>query len=219
MTRLVLTTEERAQVTAAVVAAEAGTDAEIVTIVTRRSDAYHDVALHYALLAVLAVPGIASLWPTMILPGDGWDAAFGAGLAMLAIVQAVVFLLVRFMLAWAPLRLFLTPRATKARRVRRRAVEYFRVAAEGRTVGREGVLLYLSADEHIAEIVTDHAVHRAVPPECWGDAMATLVDAVRAGRAGAGMVAAVATIGVILARHFPKSAGDRNELADRVIDL
>lgn len=219
MARLVLTAEERAAVTAAVAAAEAGTDGEIVTVVSERSDAYHDVALHYALVAMLAVPGAWSLWPTLLAPGNGWGGTRGQELALLVVAQAIAFLLVRLALAWMPLRLMLTPRATKLRRVRRRAVQYFRLAAERRTSGREGVLLYLSAEEHIAEIVADTAVHRAVPAERWGEAMATLVDAVRAGRAGAGVVAAVAAIGTILAEHFPKNTDDRNELPDRVIEL
>lgn len=219
MARLVLTTEERDAVTAAVAAAEAGTDGEIVTVVSERSDAYHDVALHYALVAMLAVPGAAALWPALLAPGGGWGASRGRELAALLVAQATAFLIVRVTLAWMPLRLLLTPRATKARRVRRRAVQYFRVAAERRTAGREGVLLYLSADEHIAEIVADQAVHRAVPAERWGEAMAALVDAVRAGRAGEGMVAAVAAIGTVLAGSFPKTEGNANELPDRVIEL
>ncbi|KQT32981.1 hypothetical protein ASG29_12320 [Sphingomonas sp. Leaf412] len=219
MTRLVLTPAERDAVTAAVVAAEATTDGETVTIVSERSDAYHDVGLHYALVAVLAVPVAAAIWPALLLPGNGWETGRTHDLTLLLIAQAVAFLIVRFALAWMPLRLWLTPQATKARRVRRRAVQYFRVAAERRTAGREGVLLYLSADEHVAEIVADAAVHRAVPPERWAEAMAALVDAVRDGRAGDGMVAAVAAIGAILSQHFPKSAGNANELPDRVIEL
>ena len=221
MARLVLTPAERDAVTAAVAAAEAGTDGEIVTIIGERSDAYHDVALHYALLAVLAVPLASLAWPALLDRADGWggDAAGAGTLLRLLVAQAGAFLIVRVALAWMPLRLLLTPRATKARRVRRRALQYFRVAAERRTAGREGVLLYLSADEHVAEIVADRAVHAAVPAERWGEAMAALVDAVRAGRAGDGMVGAVAAIGAILAEPFPKSRGNANELPDRVIEL
>ena len=207
--------------TAAVAAAEAGTDGEIVTIVTERSDAYHDVGLHYALVAVLAATAVAAIWPGMFTPFDrGWEAAdLRRDLTALLIAQAAAFLIVRYTLAWMPLRLMLTPRATKARRVRRRAVNYFRVGTESRTAGREGVLLYLSTAEHCAEIVVDEGVHRLVPAERWGDAMAALVDAVRDGRAGDGMVAAVTAIGAVLAEHLPKTADNPNELPDRVIEL
>lgn len=225
MTRVSLTPEEHALVLAAVAQAEAGTDGEIVTIVTDRSDAYHDVALHYAVLAMLAVPALAAAFSGAgarlfdRLHG-GWDEQPGWLLpAAILLVQTVVFLLARYALAYSPLRLALTPKATKARRVRARAIQYFKVGAERRTAAREGILLYLSRAERRAEIVADSAVHAAVPPERWGEAMAALVDAVREGRPGAGMAAAVERIGLILSEHFPKTEDDRNELPDRLIEL
>ncbi len=47
---------DHALVTDAVAKAERASDGEIVTIVAPRSDAYHDVGLHYAVLAMLLVP-------------------------------------------------------------------------------------------------------------------------------------------------------------------
>lgn len=221
-----LTEAERDQVTAAVVAAEAGTDGEIVTIVTRRSDQYNDVGLHYALAAVLLTLALAGIAPAAIqdrLAGfsDGWASVPDPRHLLFAILiaQTIVFLAVRYALAWMPLRLWLTPQATKARRVRRRAIACFKVGAQNRTSEGVGVLLYLSLDEHIAEIVADKAIHAAVPAERWGDAMAALVEEVRQERPGEGMARAVAAIGVIIAEHFPKTDGDRNELPDRLIEL
>ena len=218
-----LSDAERDAVTAAVSRAESGTDGEIVTILTRRSDAYHDVALHYAVAAVLLVTTLAAVWPGPLvrLATSEWNDAMDLGRLMLAllIAQTIAFLVVRLVLAWLPLRLTLTPRATKGRRVRRRAVQYFKVGAERRTQARVGILLYLSLDERAAEIVADEAIHGVVPPETWGAAMAALVDEVRAGRPGAGMVAAVDAIGTVLAEHFPKTEADVNELPDRLIEL
>lgn len=221
MATVVLSEAEHDRITAAVTAAERETNGEIVTVVTRQSDAYHDVALHYAAAAVLAITALAAAWPSILDPfGGGWaEADLGRDLLVLLIAQAVAFLFVRVALRWLPLRLALTPRATSSRRVRRRAVQYFRIGAESRTAGREGVLLYLSTAEHRAEIVADAAVHGAVPAERWGEAMAALVDEVRAGRVADGMVAAVAAIGAILAEHFPKTDDNPNELPDRVIEL
>jgi putative membrane protein len=151
----------------------------------------------------------------------GWNAMLTRGtlMALLFIILTAVFLIVRYALAYMPLRLALTPGATKARRVRRRAVDYFKVGAERRTVGRTGVLLYLSLAEHRAEIVADQAIHSKVAPELWGDAMAALIAAVKEGRPAEGMAKAVAMIGDVLAEHFPKSTTDRNELPDRLVEL
>jgi putative membrane protein len=206
-----------------VAAAEARSSGEIVTVVAERSDAYHDVGLHYAVLAMLLVPVAFTLIPELpIFPGGGtgWDQPRPGHLLLAVLVaQALVFLLVRYLLALPALRMALTPAATKSRRVRRRAVELFRAAAERRTTGRTGVLLYLSLLERRAEIVADEAVHTKVTPEIWGEAMAALLAEVKAGRPGDGMVRAIELIGAVLAEHVPLGQGDVNELPDRVITL
>lgn len=221
-----LTADDHALVLAAVKRAEAGTDGEIVTIVSDRSDDYRDAALHYAVAAMLLVVALFAIDPLAIelwlggLAGE-WDAPADPRLLLsaLLVVEAIVFLIVRYALANAAWRIALVPKATRARRVRRRAIQYFKVGAERRTAARVGILLYLSRDERMAEIVADEAIHRAVPAERWGAAMAALVAESRAGRPAAGMAAAVERIGAILSETFPKTGDDRNELPDRLIEV
>ncbi len=217
---------DHALVTEAVAKAERSSDGEVVTIVAPRSDSYHDVGLHYAVLAMLLVPTIAGLIPQgwidwLLGLVFGWNASLSFRLLMLVLVvaMAIVFLAVRFAFAWMPLRMAMTPASTKTRRVRRRAVELFRAGTEKRTKGRTGILLYLSLLEHRAEIVADQAIHSRVDPEVWGDAMAALVDGVKAGRSGEGMAQAVEKIGEVLAQCLPPTLDNPNELPDRLIEL
>ena len=109
-------------------------------------------------------------------------------------------------LKWMPLRLALTPGATKTRRVRRRAID----AVQGRRPsgarsGRTGILIYLSMGEHRAEIVADEAITSVTTPETWGEAMAALLTEVKAGRPGDGIVAAVEADRRGAGRAFPAS--------------
>jgi len=224
MTRL--TRADRDCVTAAVTQAELGTDGEIVTVVARQSDSYHDVALHYAVAAMLLTLALAAINPAGLEDKLAWFTNGWSGepdprrtLFALTMIETLVFLVVRYALAWPPLRLALTPKGTRARRVRRRALQTFQLGTERRTGARVGVLLYLSLGERMAEIVADAGVHGKVPPETWGDAMASLVTHVREDRAGEGMAAAVERIGQILSLHFPKTSDDVNELPDRLIEL
>jgi putative membrane protein len=217
---------DHARVTGAVAEAERSSDGEIVTIVAEKSDAYHDVGLHYAVLAMLLVPALFAVLPQACIDramtvAFGWNAAADWRLLMLLLFVALIaaFLVVRFALAWMPLRMALTPRSAKTRRVRRAAIAFFKAAAQKRTTGHTGVLLYVSLREHRAEIVADEAINAKVAPEAWGEAMALLVDDVKAGRPGEGMARAVERIGVLLAEHFPKSRADTNELPDRLIEL
>lgn len=217
---------DHALVTEAVARAERSSDGEIVTIVAQRSDSYHDVGLHYAVLAMLLVPTAAALVPQAWIDWGlaivfGWNASlsFRLLMALLVVKMAVVFLLVRFAFAWMPLRMALTPASTRTRRVRRRAVELFRAGTEKRTKGRTGILLYLSLLERRAEIVADEAIHSRVEPDVWGDAMAALVDGVKAGRPGEGMALAVGKMGEVLAQCLPPTLENPNELPDRLIEL
>ena len=218
--------EDHALVTEAVARAERESDGEIVTLVAARSDAYHDVGLHYAVLAMLLVPvGLAFVpqgwidWGAGLVLGWNPELTRGAVMLFLFVKMTLAFLIVRFALAYMPLRMALTPGRTKSRRVHRRAVELFRASCELKTRGRTGVLLYLSLAEHRAEIVADKAIADQVAPEVWGEAMAVLVDEVKAGRPGPGMALAVERIGAVLAPILPPTHDNPDELPNRLIEL
>jgi putative membrane protein len=218
--------EDHRLVTEAVARAESLSDGEIVTVIAASSDAYHDVALHWALLAMLLVPAAAAALPQSLIDDIaalflGWNAELTRPVAMLIMIAALIltFLIVRLILAWRPLRMALTPGATKSRRVARWALQIFRVSAEKKTHGRTGVLLYLSLLEHRAEIIADEAIHSKVKPEVWGDAMVALVDKVKEGRPGEGMALAADKIGEVLATVLPKSLDDPNQIPDRLIEI
>jgi putative membrane protein len=217
--------DDHAKVSRAIAAAEMRSNGEIVAVTTDRSDAYHDVGLHYAVLALFLTLGTFAAWPTVL---DwlwtllmGWSAPPTQRelLTLLLGAALLVFLLMLFAMKWMPLRMALTPGATKTRRVRRRAISLFKAAAERRTVGRTGILIYLSMAEHRAEIVADAAITKVTTPDTWGEAMAELITHVKAGRTTDGIVAAIERVGEVLAEHFPRSAADTNEIPDKLIEL
>ncbi len=214
------------RVSAAIAAAEGETAGEIVAVVTETSDAYHDVALHWAVLAMIAVLAWAAACPSclqwlrdQVIGGWQTEPSLRELLTFLMILSIAMFTAVLLILKYMPLRLALTPGATKTRRVRRRALGVFKAAAERRTVGRTGILIYLSMGEHRAEIIGDEAITSVATPETWVEAMADLVAHVKQGRIADGMVAAVEDIGAVLAEHFPRSAEDKNEIPDKLIEL
>ncbi|NJC34296.1 putative membrane protein [Sphingomonas jejuensis] len=221
-----LSVDQHARVSAAVAAAEANTSGEIVAIAAGNSDAYHDVALHWAMLAMLLVVALVAAVPQCAVDlldritgrwGAEWSLSQLASILLATL--ALTFLLARLATLPMAVRMLLTPGATKTRRVRRRALAMFRAAIEGRTHGSTGVLIYLSLDEHRAEIIADAGIHEKVPAEFWADAMAALLAATRDGRPGDGMADAIGLIAGPLAEHFPRGHDDRNELPDRLIEL
>jgi putative membrane protein len=220
-----LKADDHALVAQAIRAAEARTDGEISAVVAPESDSYADVALHWALLLALlplaffaTFPGVLHWAATLI---DPW-----AGEPSLRLVATYLLLKTAgaFIVGWLIFRiprvkLAITPDATMVRRVRRRAILLFQVGTERRTATRTGVLVYLSLAERRAEIVADESIQSKIGGEEWGEAMAALLEGVRAGRPGEGIAAAIGKIGDVLAAHFPFTGGDPNELPDRLIQL
>lgn len=214
------------KVSAAITAAEARSNGEIVAVATPISDPYHDVALHWALIPLFAVLAWAAWSPTALIWWynflfGGWrpDPTLSQLLTLLMFFAALKFTIALLVLKWRPLRLALTPAATKHRRVRRRAVTIFKAAAENRTAGRTGVLIYLSMAERRAEIVADEAILKVTDDHTWGEAMTALIADVREGRPADGICAAIERVGAVLSEHFPRSADDTNEIPDKLIQL
>jgi len=210
----------------AVAAAEERSAGEIVTIIAGESNSFNDVALLWSALAAFAALSVLALFPEFYLAKVDWlignwqfEWTPARVFALALFVATMKFLAMWLLQLWRPLRMALVPAPLKHARVRDRAVRYFKVGAERRTVGRTGILIYLSLAEHRAEIVADAAIAAKVSPEVWGDAMAAMLDEIRAGRPGAGMIAAVERVGLVLAEHFPRADDDRNELPDRLIEL
>ena len=220
------TDADREKISAAIAAAEADSSGEIVVVATPISDAYHDVALHWALVPLFAVLAWAAWRPTALVWWynflfGGWhpDPTQSELLTLLMIFAALKFTIALLILKWMPLRLFLTPGATKHRRVRRRAIAIFQAAAAKRTTGKTGILIYLSLAERRAEIIADEAILKVTGDHTWGEAMHALLEEVREGRVGEGICAAIDRVGMVLSEHFPRSADDRNEIPDRLIEL
>lgn len=221
-----LSEQDHQRVSTAISAAEKASDGEIVAVVTDLSDPYHDVALHWSVLAMIAVLAWAAACPSClrwlydaILGEWGLEPSLRELLTFLMILAVVKFTAVLLILKYMPLRLALTPGSTKTRRVRRRAISIFRAGAERRTIGRTGILIYLSMAEHRAEIVADEAITKVTTPETWGEAMAALLVEVKQGRPAEGICAAIAEVGEVLAEHFPRSSADTNEIPDKLIEL
>lgn len=213
-------------VTAAVAAAEDQTSGEIVTVIAAQSNDYDDVALVWASVIAFLAMSVIALFPEFyrglydrLTGGWGHELTANQWLGTVIAVGVLKWIGMWLILLWRPLRIWLTPRAILAARVRARAIDLFKVGTEAKTLGRTGVLLYVSLREHRADIVADEAIAAKVSPEVWGDAMAALIDLVRKGKPGEGMAEAVRQMGVVLAAHFPRGSENPNELPDRLIEL
>jgi len=174
----------------AITQAERNTSGEIVAVIAPQSSSYLYVPVVWAALAALAVP-----WPFVFWT---WWPIQHIYLLQLGVFAALVAILMPL-----PMRLALVPQSAKHARAHRRAVEQFLAQNMHTTVGRTGVLIFVSAAEHYAEVLADAAIHARVPQSVWQTIVDDLTDHIGKGQAGDGFVRAIAAAGEQLARHFP----------------
>ena len=201
-----VTEDDRRRIAAAITQAERNTSGEIVAVIAPESASYLHGPFLWAALAALAVP-----WPFVFL--TWWP------IEQIYLVQLVVFAALVFLLMPRSVRLALVPRSFKHARVHRRAMEQFLAQNLHTTVGRTGVLIYVSVGERFAEVVADAAIHEKVPEGVWDAIVADLTQAIGRGRPGDGFVRAIGAVGEHMARHFPTDPGRPHVLSNHLIVL
>ena len=108
-------------------------------------------------------------------------------------------------------------RALRDYPVRARAEEVFAQLRVWDTAANNGVLVYLLLADHRIEIVADRGLDACIDDAAWRQVCACIEERMRAGQAEAAVIAGIAAVGDLLARHCPRVHGDadHNELPDR----
>jgi len=97
---------------------------------------------------------------------------------------------------------------------RERAIELFSLLRIWDTEHNSGVLIYVQLIDRGVEIVADRGVVNAVDKEFWAAVCRRMEAAFRLGKFEAGTLDALSEITENLARHFPASGDNSNELPD-----
>jgi len=207
-----MTPQEHARIAEAIRAAEDRTAGEIYCVVARSSDSYLFPAAFFVTVAMLLI-SVAVAWtlhhwwfdprPTTVMLAQ--LAAVGCGLAVLWFVPTM--------------RIWFVPMRLRYRYAHANAVKQFLARNVHITEARTGVLLFVSLAERYAEVVADAGIDRRVDQSAWDGVVRTLVEHAAGDRLADGFVAAVAAVGALLERHFPRDELDVNELDDHVVEI
>ena len=197
---------EQDRIAAAIAEAERNTSGEIVAVVAAESASYLHVPVVVAALVALLVP-----WPLVYF--TWWPVQW------IYAAQLAVFALLLLTLLSRQVRFALVPRGVKHQRAHRRAVEQFLAQNLHTTAGSTGVLIFLSVAERYAEVLADQRINSRVPPGTWQAIVDELTAGIAAGRAADALIAAISSVGGLLAAHFPPGSTDRNELPNHLIVL
>jgi putative membrane protein len=202
-----LNESDKQRLRAAINDVESKTSGEIVTVIAAASGSYYYYPTLWAALTAILSPLLLA-----------WLSLSFAPLGIVE-MQLLVFGLLALLLRWPGVKMRLVPRSVQRDYCARRAHEQFLAQNMHTTRERTGVLLYVSVAERHVELLADAGIHARVPEGTWNRIVDDFTAEVKAGRIGAGFVAAVNAIGQHLATHFPRAVDDRNELPDRLIEL
>jgi putative membrane protein len=193
------------QVSDAIRAVEAQTSAELVVAVRPKSGHYRhtdyllgSVAAFSALFVLLfADQEFSVLW----MPLDT-AIAFGLGFAFSAF--------------FPPVRNLFTSTSLMRGNVATAARAVFVDLGVTKTRDRNGILVYVSAFEHTAEVVADVGIDTAALGPGWAGAALALAKSMKGPPRLDDFVAALRSLGPVLGAAMPRRADDVNELPDEV---
>ena len=205
MAKPFLTDESKAALAEAVRAVESCSSAEMVVAVRPRSGSWLHADLIWGVLAGLAALAVLlySRWEFELI----WfliDHALAGALAGLAASRSDFLR-----------RVFVRP-ATRVRRVETAARSVFIERRIHGTVGRTGILLYVSILEREAAFVVDVGVEALAATDAWKKATGEIQEAVRQGADGTAVAARLRDLATHLSPALERSADDVDELANEV---
>lgn len=100
----------------------------------------------------------------------------------------------------------------------KRAQRRFELLGMTRTARRNGVLIYIAPKLRRFQILGDSGIHEKCGDDFWKETAAEVESHFRKGEFTEGLVRGIEKIGHLLASHFPREAGDANELPDEVTE-
>jgi len=85
------------------------------------------------------------------------------------------------------------------------------------TKERTGILIMVSVFEHRVEILADTGINAKVSKETWENILLEMVSKIKSNELADGICIAVKECGVILAKEFPGTHENPNEIKNKVI--
>jgi putative membrane protein len=200
-----LTQSELDRISDAVREAEKQTAGEIVPMLVGQSDEYPGARWRLAIVTALLSGALAYFFlddfdPVWILwaqiPGlyiGYWLGSFGAVLRPFLVSSKI------------------------DEEVHQRAVQAFFLHNLHATKDRTGILVMVSLLEHRVEILADTGINAKVPRDMWEKILNDMIGKIKSGDLTEGFCTAVRECGEVLAKDFPGTHENPNELSDRVI--
>ena len=198
--------EDRRAVHEAIAAAERRTVGEILPLIVERSDPHPAADWLAALTLLLSGSALLAPW----LPWHHPPLLLLSQLALGAVGFVLSHLLpdLKRLFVWEP-------RASKV--AEEQAFQEFYANGLHETAAATGVLIFVSLFERRAIILAGSGIDAKVRPDFWASTDEAILDGIRRGSLRDGLIEGIRRVGECLSVNYPWSAGDRNEIPDRLI--
>lgn len=200
------TPEEQEKIQQAVVSAEQRTSGEIVPMIVSASSRYAESDLTCVIAGLLLGTVAAFVW------GNPWEVTH-AELAWPVGGAALGLLLCQF----PSIKRRLVRQSRMAEAVDQRSLAAFTAQGLHHTRGETGILILASLFEHRVEVLADRGINEKVPPGTWDQIVRIITVGLKSKNGCAAFCAAIDECSKILARHFPRSPDDRDELKNKLV--
>ncbi|MGH9363839.1 MAG: TPM domain-containing protein [Thermoanaerobaculia bacterium] len=104
----------------------------------------------------------------------------------------------------------------KPKNLQARARRRFEKLGMTKTTHRNGVLIYIAPNLRRFQILGDAGIHEKCGDGFWKETASTMEHHFQGGQYTEGVLAGIERVGQLLAHHFPRDPGDRNERPDEV---
>lgn len=219
-----ISTEDQKRIADAITMAESRTSGEILCVLDTGRHRYVEWILALAVVAAFILPWVMTL---LGFGPERWTALVGLWrqshlsevqtIEVYAAVQALLFLLIMLLLWWSPFAQRLTPQPLRRARLHHSALQQFLAHGIHTTESRTGVLIFVSLEDHMAEIIADDGVYAKVAPDHWADTIEVLIAGLKRNQPAEGFIEAIALAGNVLTEHFPPAADNPNLLENHLI--
>ena len=188
----------------AITEVEKQTDAELVTVLARKSDDYLYIPTLWAALIALLIPLVLRFTPFW-LDGNELLWAQWSTFVVLACVFRIPFITLR-----------LVPKSTKRWRAASLARRQFLENNLHCTKDQTGILILVSEAEHYVEIIADRGISQKVDNLIWAKIIDDFTRQVKSGDTQAGFIKCIQQCGDLLKQHAPYTT-EKNELPNHLV--
>ncbi|HEY3171595.1 MAG TPA: TPM domain-containing protein [Thermoanaerobaculia bacterium] len=104
----------------------------------------------------------------------------------------------------------------KPKDIEERARRRFDLLGMTKTAERNGVVFYIAPAVRRFQILGDSGIHEKCGDDFWKEVAAEMEESFRRGDFTEGILRGIEKVGEVLARHFPRSAHDKDELPNKI---